>query len=86
MLLQALAMSLGLGVAVAVGLTVFADGALDLMGAGPDATDIHRLAKQFLLIRSGLGLGDQSHLNARFACAHIRRSSCVRRSQGIFSS
>ena len=51
--LQAMALALVLGVALAGGLVAGAEPALALMGAPPSTGEMHDLAKEFLLIRCG---------------------------------
>lgn len=50
--LQALGLATVLGGALTVALVAFSDGALALMGAGPETGRVHELATQFLVIRA----------------------------------
>ena len=56
--LQAMALALVLGVALAGGLVAGAEPALALMGAPPSTGEMHDLAKEFLLIRCAGREGD----------------------------
>ncbi|EFN56963.1 hypothetical protein CHLNCDRAFT_51240 [Chlorella variabilis] len=50
--LQALGLAMVLGTVLAGCLVVFSEGALSLMGAGPEAGRVHELATEFLVVRA----------------------------------
>ena len=55
--LQALGLATVLGTVLAGCLVVFSEGALSLMGAGPEAGRVHELATEFLVVRCAGGWG-----------------------------